>query len=104
MVSKSKKFTIVVSPTGSGKTWIQGLVAKYYCTLGQRVIIVEPNDLLCNQTAEKLAVVDYNISVTTIERFYLEGPLHDVIILNEYDLIANQSPYMIQQSGLRGLW
>jgi superfamily II DNA or RNA helicase len=34
VVTKRKQFTIVVSPTGSGKTWIQGLVAKYYCTLG----------------------------------------------------------------------
>lgn len=49
-------------------------------------------------------MVDYGISVTSIERLYLEGPLHDVIILNEYDLIANQSPYLIQQSGLKGLW
>lgn len=34
VVTKSEQFTIVVSPTGSGKTWIQGLVAKHYCTLG----------------------------------------------------------------------
>jgi superfamily II DNA or RNA helicase len=31
IVSYDTPFIIVVSPTGSGKTWIQGLVAKYYC-------------------------------------------------------------------------
>lgn len=40
-------FTIVISPTGSGKTWIQGLVAKYFCSQGKRVTVVEPNDALC---------------------------------------------------------
>jgi superfamily II DNA or RNA helicase len=30
-ISQSSDFTIVVSPTGSGKTWIQALIAKHYC-------------------------------------------------------------------------
>jgi reverse gyrase len=31
-----------VVPTGSGKTWIQGLVARYYGDNGKRVIVIEP--------------------------------------------------------------
>lgn len=31
-------FKIVISPTGSGKTWIQGIVAKYYCSLGKKLL------------------------------------------------------------------
>ena len=46
-VSNEMQFTIDVSPTGSGKTWIQGLIAKYYCNQGKRVVVVEPNELLC---------------------------------------------------------
>jgi len=55
VASQDKQFTIVVSPTGSGKTWIQGLIAKYFCSLGKRVTVVEPNEHLMVQTAEKLA-------------------------------------------------
>lgn len=43
-------FKIVISPTGSGKTWIQGIVAKYYCSLGKKVVVVEPNESLCAQS------------------------------------------------------
>lgn len=89
IVSHDRQFTVVVSPTGSGKTWIQGIIAKYYCHHGKKVVVVEPNELLCMQTTEKLAVVDYGITVTSIDRLYLEGPWHEVMILNEYDLIIN---------------
>ena len=30
-ISQSSDFTIVVSPTGSGKTRIQALISKHYC-------------------------------------------------------------------------
>lgn len=69
-LSQRKQFVIVVSPTGSGKTWMQGMIAKYFCRLGKKVTVVEPNELLRVQTAEKLAVVDYGIAVTSIDMFY----------------------------------
>lgn len=31
ILSHNDPFLIVICPTGSGKTWIQGLIAKYYC-------------------------------------------------------------------------
>lgn len=31
VISHDKPFTIVVSPTGSGKTWVQAIIAKYFC-------------------------------------------------------------------------
>jgi superfamily II DNA or RNA helicase len=71
LVSNNKQFTIVISPTGSGKTWIQGLLAKYYCQQGKRVVVIEPNVQLMKQTAEKLAVIDYAITVTSIDRLYV---------------------------------
>lgn len=43
VLSHNSRFKIVVSPTGSGKTWIQGIIAKYYCSIGKRVVIIEPN-------------------------------------------------------------
>jgi flagellar biosynthesis GTPase FlhF len=46
IVSCNKPFVIAVSPTGSGKTWIQGLLAKYHCSKGKRVTLVEPNETL----------------------------------------------------------
>lgn len=95
ILSHDKPFTIVVSPTGSGKTWIQGLVAKYFCNQGKKVVIVEPNDALRAQTADKLVALDYAITVTSIDRFYADGPWHEVVIINEYDLIIGSSSYFV---------
>ena len=104
VISHNQDFTIVVSPTGSGKTWIQGLVAKYFCNLGKKVVVVEPNEMLMRQTAEKLALVDYSITVTSIQRLYKEGPWHEVVILNEYDNILLGAPYLVQKQGVKGIW
>ena len=46
--------------TGSGKTWMQGLIAKYHCEQGKRATVVEPNELLRVQTAEKLGFVHFS--------------------------------------------
>ena len=104
IISHNQDFTVVISPTGSGKTWIQGLVAKYFCNKGKKVVIVEPNETLMMQAAEKLALVDYSITVTSIQRLYEEGPWHEVIILDEYDSILQSSPYLVMQQGMRGVW
>ena len=37
---------------------------------GKKVTVVEPNELLRMQTAEKLAVVDYAITITSIDLLY----------------------------------
>lgn len=84
-LSKPKLLIVVVAPTGSGKTWVQGLIAKYYCRRDMKVTIVEPSDTLQQQTAMKLSPVDFRIDVTTIKRLYEDGGKADVIILNEYD-------------------
>jgi superfamily II DNA or RNA helicase len=44
--SKGKSFVIVTLPTGSGKTWVQGLLARHYCEQAKRVAILEPNETL----------------------------------------------------------
>jgi ATP-dependent helicase YprA (DUF1998 family) len=31
VISNDAPFRVVTSPTGSGKTWIQGIIAKYFC-------------------------------------------------------------------------
>ena len=55
--------------------------------MGKKVVIVEPNEMLMRQTAEKLVLVDYNITVKSISSLYSEGPWHEIVILNEYDNI-----------------
>ena len=45
-LAQPENFIIVSSPTGSGKTWIQGLIAKHYALKGERVTVVEPNEQL----------------------------------------------------------
>lgn len=95
ITSRPGKVTVAVAPTGSGKTWVQGLVAKHFCRLGQKVVVVEPTDALMQQAAEKLALVDYGITVTTMKRLYEEGPWTDVIILDEYDTIVEKCAYLV---------
>ena len=45
-ISRGARLSIVVAPTGSGKTWVQALIAKYFCNQGKRVVLVEPNNQL----------------------------------------------------------
>lgn len=66
--------------------------------------MVEPNDNLRVQTAEKLGPVHYNVNVTTIEKLYQEGPWGDIIILDEYDLIIDSNPYFLHGKTMSGLW
>jgi len=49
-------------------------------------------------------MVDYNITVMTIEEFYLYGTDNEVIILDEYDMIIQHYPYLIRDSNISGLW
>jgi superfamily II DNA or RNA helicase len=70
VLANDDPFRVVISPTGSGKTWIQGLIAKHYCDQGKKVTVIEPNETLRFQTAEKLAFVDFGISIVTIDYFY----------------------------------
>ena len=72
--------------------------------MGKKVVIVEPNEMLMRQTAEKLTLIDYNISVTSISRLYREGPWHEIVILNEYDNIIQHNPYHIEKQGIKGIW
>jgi len=73
--------------------------------LGKKVVVVEPNEILMRQmTAEKLALVDYGITVTSIQRLFMEGPWHEVVILNEYDNILLEAPYLVQKQSVKGIW
>jgi len=48
-------------PTGSGKTWIQALIAKYFLKKEKSVTIVEPNNTLTNQTLSLLNNLDLEL-------------------------------------------
>lgn len=91
-------------PTGSGKTWVQGLLAKHYCQQGKRVAIVEPNEDLKLQTSERLGPVDFEISFLTLEQFYKHGATEDILILDEYDCMVLEQPYYLYNCSARGLW
>lgn len=104
IASHTSPFIIAVAPTGSGKTWVQGLLAKYYCLRGEQVTIIEPSELLKVQTAEKLGVVDYGINIMTVNEFYSYGTKDEVVILDEYDVVVNDAPFIAEDNGLHGLW
>ena len=46
IASQEGDLIVAVSPTGSGKTQIQGVVAKHFCQMGKKVVVIEPNEML----------------------------------------------------------
>lgn len=42
--------------------------------------------------------------MTTVEKFFTEPYPTDVVLLNEYDVIINECPFIVQSSSIRGLW
>ena len=76
-------------------------MTKHFCNLGKKVVILEPNDKLLRQTAEKLAIVDISIKITSIDKLYHERAWHEVVILDEYDSIILPIPYLVQHSGVK---
>ena len=46
-------------------------------------------------------MIDYGIY---IDDFYKYGSKHDVVILNEYDLLINEHSYNEYEQGIKGLW
>lgn len=96
IASHPQKFIIATMPTGSGKTWVQGLLAKHYCMHGSNVAIIEPNDTLKVQTSSKVGPIDYRISCITMDHFYKYGCEEEIVILDEYDSIVSEQPHSLQ--------
>ena len=46
--------------------------------------------MLAQQAANKLALVDFDITITSMRRLFEEGPWHEVVILDEYDAILER--------------
>jgi hypothetical protein len=51
-----------------------------------------------------LGLVDFDISVTTIDHAYQFGVRDHVVILNEFDILFDEKPYMIYNNSLSGVW
>lgn len=91
-------------PTSSGKTWVQALLAKYFIDQGLSVTILEPNEALKTQTAEKVCGLDFGITVDTLDNYY-EMPSQDFIyILDEFDHMVMKEPYKVTNDKVNGLW
>jgi len=67
ILSSPGSFKLIDMPTGSGKTWIQALIAKHFLMKSKPVTIVEPNDYLTNQTLSLLNTLDLDITVQSID-------------------------------------
>lgn len=104
IISQKSEFIVATVPTGSGKTWIQALIAKHYCDEGFRVAIIEPSEQLVEQTMARVGNVAFDIQVFTIENFYQGQCNGMVIILDEYDSILSETPYAVANSTLTGIW
>jgi superfamily II DNA or RNA helicase len=104
VVSQRSNFVIATAPTGSGKTWIQAIIAKFYCQNNNEVTIVEPSEHLRDQTKKMLYTVDCDLKVLTMEEFYKSGCDTCVLIINEYDQMLLSHPYFVHNGNLSGMW
>ena len=100
VASKNYQTSVVEMPTGSGKTWVQCLLAKYYCSLGKKVTIIEPNERLKLQTMELIGLVDEGITIVTPQWFYEFPNKDEVVMVNEYDELFMKSPFMATMHGI----
>ena len=66
--------------------------------------IIEPNEALKRQTADKLGLVDYSISIYTMEEFYQYGCEPGIIILDEFDELMASNPYEVVNHQLHCIW
>ena len=51
-----------------------------------------------------MALIDFQISVTTMRELLEGGNWGKVLILNEYDQIINEQSYLVHNNSLSGLW
>jgi hypothetical protein len=91
-------------PTGSGKTWIYAILAKYFSSLGKTVTVIVPNENLRNQTADLIGVSDNNLTVCTIKWFYEHPNKDEIVIIDEYDFIFQNLPFATSPIGISGIW
>jgi hypothetical protein len=49
-------------------------------------------------------MVDFGITVCTIDWFYQYGSKDDIIIIDEYDSIIQSGPYMVFDKEINGVW
>lgn len=103
-VSQQELARVIEMPTGSGKTWVYALIAKYYLKLGKRVTIIEPNNALYAQTTELLGGIDIRLAIATIDHFYQHPSTVEVVILNEYHHIVQNNGFTVANGGMTGLW
>jgi hypothetical protein len=68
------------------------------------VTIIEPNETLKIQTGEMLGLVDFGITIVTMDWFYQHGSRDDIIIINEYDMILDNQYYTINNNAITGVW
>ena len=48
--------------------------------------------------------MDYSINVVTVEQFLREPQRAEVVLINEYDVIINDTPMIVHSSSIKGLW
>ena len=58
-----------------------------------KVTVIEPSEHLRLQTADKLILVDYGVTVMSIDQFYQYGTKDEVLIIDEYDSVMIHHPY-----------
>ena len=90
-------------PTGSGKTWVYDIIAKYFSKQGKSTAVIVTNEILRAQTIGAIGTSDPNISVYTIKQFYEHPTKDDALVIDEYDEILENSAFVSNGVSINGL-
>ena len=106
IAAADRKITVASIPSGSGKTYIAALLAKYYQKEGKKVAIVTTEEFLVSQMKQMLGLFSYNVDILTMEQALLNYEQYDVMILDEADSCVIEHGSAIDPTKMRiiGFW
>ena len=106
IVAAERKITVASIPSGSGKTYVAALLAKYYQKKGQKVAIVTTEEFLVSQMERMLGQFRFDVDILTMEQALLRYEQYEVMILDEADSCVIEHGSAIDPIKMRiiGFW
>ena len=106
IVAADRKTTVASIPSGSGKTYVAALLAKFYQKKGQKVAIVTTEEFLVTQMKRMLGQYRFDVDILTMEKALCHYEQYDVMILDEADSCVIDHGSTIDPDKMRiiGFW
>ena len=98
IVSSTLTTTVAILPTGTGKTFVAAIIAKYYQKRSKKAVIVTSHQLLVNQFEDILEDDRTNIEILTMEQVLLQLDKHEVFVVDEVDCCVMEKGSIYDES------